>query len=452
MSIKNLPTAFLSDMQKLLKTDYASFLKTYDEAPYVGLRVNRLKLSVEKFLEICPFELEPIPWTDDGFYFNPEDRPAKHPYYHAGLYYLQEPSAMAPAAVLRAEPGDLVADLCAAPGGKSLQTASFMKGEGLLVSNDISASRLKALVKNVEMAGIKNVIVMCADPVDLTNALTRVFDKILVDAPCSGEGMFRRDPKGIQSWTEESKYQYADIQSNIMDAVAVMLKEGGICSYSTCTFAMEENEKFLDQFLKKHETFNIDPISNPNFETGIVMENMDSSLSETGRLWPHKVKGEGHFVARLKKQGEHHQTDWKNSSPENVPESFQAFVDETMVSFEYSGAFRQIKEKLLLEPNHDLELKGLRVLRSGWYLGDLKKNRFEPSQAFAMGLKKENMKRTLDLAVDSQDVYRYLKGETISCAQEKGWILVTVDGYPLGWGKVVNGKLNNKYPASWRML
>jgi len=452
MNINLLPLEFLEDMKELLGDEYEVFLKSYEEEPYVGLRVNRLKISVEDFLTISPFKLEPIPWTDDGFYFNPEDRPAKHPYYHAGLYYLQEPSAMAPVSILKPRVGDVIADLCAAPGGKSLQAASAIGEEGLIVSNDISASRLKALVKNFEMAGVRNGIVMCSDPTTMINTFEESFDKIIIDAPCSGEGMFRRDVKGIKNYTIESRQTYKEIQVNIMDAVSKMLKVGGVCSYSTCTFTLEENEILLNTFLNSHSDFVIEDIQPSTFENGLVKEGINQELSKSGRLWPHKLKGEGHFIARLRKDGLHEFGNRSAKIPKDLPEAFRDFVKENLNHFNFKGTFKMVKEKLLLEPHHSFDLKGVRVLRSGWYIGDLKKNRFEPSQAFAMGLKKSDMKRTYDLSIESDDVYRYLRGETIPCDMEKGWILVTVDGYPLGWGKVVDKKLKNKYPASWRLM
>lgn len=452
MDIEKIPKIFLEDMKNLLGAEYEDFIKSYEDEPLVGLRVNRLKISVEDFLKISPFKLIPIPWTKDGFYFDPSERPGKHVYYHAGLYYLQEPSAMAPGAILKAENGDIVADLCAAPGGKSLQTASDIGEEGLIVSNDISASRLKALVKNVEMAGIKNAIVICTDPTTLVNQFKSTFDKILVDAPCSGEGMFRRDPKGIKNWTLESRNQYSDIQKNIMNAIPRMLVDGGVCTYSTCTFALDENEKLLNSFLEEHTDFNIDDIHPSVFDKGRINNDINPILEKAGRLWPHKLKGEGHFVARLIKNGEYEKQQIRDKKENNPPEVFTDFINQYFNDFNHSGCYRIINDKLILEPKHNLDLKGIRVLRSGWYLGEIKKNRFEPSQAFAMGLKKEEVKNTLDLSSTSDEVYRYLRGETINCDKEKGWILVTVDGYPLGWGKVVDKKLKNKYQASWRML
>lgn len=452
MDITKLPIEFLNDMESILGEEYNSFLESYNDEPQFGLRVNRLKISVEDFLKICPFKLEPIPWTEDGFYFDPKDRPAKHPYYHGGLYYIQEPSAMAPAAILSAKKGDVVADLCAAPGGKSLQTASDIGEEGLIVSNDISASRLRALVKNVELAGVKNAIVICTDPTTLVNQFESTFDKILVDAPCSGEGMFRRDPKGIKNWSLESRKTYSDIQKKIMDAIPSMLVEGGICTYSTCTFTPEENEKLIHDFLEKNSDFKIDNFRSSYFEKGLRDNDINPVLEMAYRLWPHKLKGEGHFVARLINGGEYNKQSLKESVNNQPPNVFLDFIKENLNEFKHSGNYKIVNEKLILEPNHNLNLKGIRVLRSGWYLGDIKKNRFEPSQAFAMGLKKEEVKNTFDLMSTSDSVYRYLRGETINCDKEKGWILVTVDGYPLGWGKVVDKKLKNKYPASWRML
>ena len=292
-----LPEKYINNMKDLLGDEYEEYISSFSEPRLYGLRVNTAKISVEDFLKISPFKLTPIPWISNGFYYSEEDKPAKHPYYFAGLYYLQEPSAMTPAYVLPVESGDKVLDLCAAPGGKSTELGAKLKGTGLLVSNDISASRAKALLKNIEVFGLGNVLVTCEYPEKLKERFSGFFDKILVDAPCSGEGMFRKDSKLIKSWESQGPEYFAPIQKGILKAAADMLKEGGYLLYSTCTFSKEEDEDNIFEFLNEREDFELEHIYEyEGFVRGYGME-------DAIRLFPHHLKGEGHFVALLRKKG-----------------------------------------------------------------------------------------------------------------------------------------------------
>ena len=252
-----LPEKYVNSMKELLADEFDSYMESFNEKRLYGLRVNTAKISVEDFMKICPFHIERIPWIPNGFYYSENDKPAKHPYYFAGLYYLQEPSAMTPAYVLPVNKGDKVLDLCAAPGGKSTELGAKLSGTGLLVSNDISASRAKALVKNIEVFGIGNVVITCEYPEKLAAKFPEFFDKILVDAPCSGEGMFRKDNKLIKSWEQEGPEFYSPIQRGILNSAAAMLKEGGYILYSTCTFSRMENEDNIRDFLDRHSDFEL---------------------------------------------------------------------------------------------------------------------------------------------------------------------------------------------------
>ena len=451
----SLPREFEIKMKKLLGAEYEEFLASYDRPRNFGLRVNVDKISMEEFEEKAPFHLTKIPWTENGYYYEEQDMPARHPFYYAGLYYLQEPSAMTPASRLVSQPGDRVLDLCAAPGGKATELGARLHGKGVLVANDISASRAKALLKNVEVFGIRNSFIVNEVPAKLAENFPEFFDKILVDAPCSGEGMFRKDPAVAKVWDGNKPFECAKQQKEIITRAAQMLAPGGDLLYSTCTFSPEENEQVIQFLLDSREDMEIREIKPfDGFAPGrpeVAYEGWDSEESgnrKTGsadlkkcvRIWPHKMAGEGHFLALLHKR-----------APEEIGTAEQVYL---------------VPEALGVR-------KGLVFLRNGLYLGEIRKDRFEPSQSFAMALKKKEYTAVIDLDYSDMRVEKYLRGETLEVDDivehnlqeaeemgkakamkkrlEKGWQLVCVNGYPLGWGKLVNGTLKNKYHAGWRM-
>lgn len=459
----NLPCAFEDKMKKLLGKEYPDYISCYEEPRYYGLRVNTNKITTEEFKKICPFEIEPIPWIDNGFYYDGEQvSPAKHPYYFAGLYYLQEPSAMTPANRLPVEAGDKVLDVCAAPGGKATELGAKLGGRGLLVANDISSSRAKGLLKNIEVFGIGNILVSSEEPGKLLNYFREYFDKILIDAPCSGEGMFRKEKKMVKAWEEHGPLFFSNIQKSIIIQAAQMLKPGGMMLYSTCTFDVRENEEMIQLLLNTCPEFEIMDIKPyEGFAKGrpdAVCEG-SQSLARTVRIFPHKMKGEGHYLALVKKGGAQKtvEKDEKKTRKmqKNLPEELQAFFSR--VSWKPEAERLDIHgERLYYMPEGLPDVRGIRFLRTGLLLGELKKNRFEPSQALAMQLKKEEYEYVIALSSEDERVSRYLKGETlevedITDAREKGWYLVCVDGYPLGWGKLNNGTLKNKYLPGWRL-
>lgn len=470
-----LPEQFVQRMERLLgQEEYQDFLGSFNLPRYYGLRVNTLKISVAEFLKQSPFELEPVPWTQDGFYYREGARPAKHPYYFAGLYYIQEPSAMAPAALLDIQPGDRVLDLCAAPGGKSTQAAARLGGQGLLVSNDISAERLKPLSKNLELFGVTNGVILNETPDRLRQRFLDFFDKILIDAPCSGEGMFRKDEEAARSWGVHSVEVCVGRQRDILQQVADMLKPGGMILYSTCTFAPEENEGSIGKFLADYPDFELVEIPKAHgFAPGRPewlqqvgwTQWTNPELTKTTRLWPHKVRGEGHYLALLRKRPEaaKQMVSPGNGKPTKgkkmvVPkvdprqlQDFFAFVENNL-QLPLVGPFTLYGDHLYQNPQDLPDLAGLKVMRPGWYLGMLKTKRFEPSHALAMSLKPEQVKRCVNLPTDSPLVVKYLKGESLELDGERGWTLVTVEGYPLGWGKQVDGILKNYYPKGWRWV
>ncbi|MGI6509079.1 MAG: RsmB/NOP family class I SAM-dependent RNA methyltransferase [Erysipelotrichaceae bacterium] len=446
--IDKLPKEYLENMQDLLQDKYQNYLDSFNDERVYGLRVNTLKISVEDFLRISPFKLERIPFTNDGFYYAQDDKPAKHPYYYAGLYYLQEPSAMLPAEVLQIEKDDIVLDGCAAPGGKSTKLAGKLKDTGILISNDISASRCQGLIKNIELAGIKNYQVICEDLTNLQDRLKNCFDKILIDAPCSGEGMFRKDSGLIKSWKNRGNDYYSEIQKEILAAAVEMLKDGGQLVYSTCTFSVKENEDVIDYALKRYPELKVlkPKIQHHSFNSGIY-----SHLQDCIRLYPFNIKGEGHFVCLLQKGEKQKPQDKKQYSTCEMPEVLKEFF--TLVDFDLTkGNFEIINDKVYFVYHHDLDLNKIRTIRSGLLVGTIKNNRFEPSTSLALSLKKEQFKQVIDLKLDDIRVIKYLKRETLEVQdfEFQGYALVCVEGFPLGFGKVNEGILKNMYEVGFR--
>ncbi len=452
-----LPEAFTNRMQNMLGTEFPAFMASYDEPRHYGIRVNTLKVSAEEFKKISPFQLEPVPWAQEGFYIDGEKRPAKHPYYHAGLYYIQEPSAMVTVAALDPQPGDRVLDLCAAPGGKSTQIAARLARKGVLVANDVNRERLKSLVRNLDMFGVTNHVVLNELPMRLVQNFAGYFDKIVIDAPCSGEGMFRKDAYAVKSWGEYSVEKCCMMQRSILKVASDLLKPGGYIVYSTCTFAPSENEGMIDEFVKNNPEFELVDIPLfPGFAHGRPeWADAGEQLSRSIRLWPHKIRGEGHFVALLRKTdgAEKPAPDFRPVSPtDSELKDYYDFIDDTLNCTVPGGYLIQNHSRLYMVPEGLPDLRGLNVVRPGWYLGELKKNRFRPVTPLALGLKKEDVKRSLDFASGSEKVIRYLKGETLNITGERGWLVVCVDGHPLGWAKQLKDYLNNYYPSGWRWL
>ncbi|MCC8126558.1 MAG: RsmB/NOP family class I SAM-dependent RNA methyltransferase [Clostridiales bacterium] len=486
-----LPETYLTSMKALLGAEYDEWLSSMSEESHAGLRFNRSKIGPEDWQLSNPFPGERIPWTDNGVYYSPECRPALDPYYAAGLYYIQEPSAMLPAAVLRPEAGDYVLDLCAEPGGKSTELGACLYGTGgLLVSNDISHSRAKALLKNLEMAGITDLLVTSEAPEKLADTFGAIFDKILVDAPCSGEGMFRRDPELIRSWEERGPEYYVPIQREICKQAVRMLKPGGQLLYSTCTFERAEDEEIIEWLMQEEPSMEI--LAIPLFEGACGGFGLDGVI----RLFPHRIRGEGHFAALLKKRysaGNGGHTGRESGIPRNVDRlhssqnatmscrqsdclsnlrkvhgrrsgtsGYREMMEETDFA-EWESHFPQpfpqnrimIRERqVYLLPECFSPAWQLRYLRTGLLLGEWKKNRFEPSQAAAMAIRPGGYSQCLNLRREDERAVRYLKGETIELKEEEnlpaGWILVCVDGFSLGWSKCSGGRCKNKYEVSWR--
>ncbi len=486
-----LPEAFLKKMHFLLKDEYEAFLASYSAPSCRALRLNPLKGDLNAMLSLCAakFQLTPVPWAKEGFYYEENTHPGRHPYHDAGLYYIQEPSAMAPASLLFPCPGDYVLDLCAAPGGKSTQIAARLKGQGFLLSNEIHPARAKILSQNIERMGIANAAVTCEDSESLARHFPEFFDKIMVDAPCSGEGMFRRDENARGEWSLKAPALCQSRQQEILDQGAKMLKPGGQMVYSTCTFSPEENEESIALFLESHPDFflleggledGFQDFSRGN-PAWISEEKTGDEAGKAYRAWPHRIKGEGHFFALLKKEGagegkenirdpkgniggKQRKTPWEKGKDPGKKKAFEEFLAETLEGFgkkeaplpweAMPGRYLLFGEQLYYVHQAFCPEGGMKILRPGLHLGTFKPNRFEPSHALALFLKPDQVKRADDFPGGSREIAGYLRGESLPAAgaEGKGWGLITVDGFSLGWAKQVGGILKNHYPKGLRRL
>ena len=467
---RRLPEAFLGRMEKLLGTEYEEFLASYGENRYYGLRYNPLKDSSETFAERIPYALEPVSWAEEGFYYSEEDQPGKDILHETGAYYIQEPSAMAVVQILDPKPGERILDLCAAPGGKTTQIAGRMGSKGLLVANEVIPGRAKILSQNVERMGIRNSIV-CSEPPERMAALfSGYFDRIVVDAPCSGEGMFRKDEAAAGQWSKEQVQMCADRQDMILEEAAKMLKPGGVLVYSTCTFAPDENEGTISRFIKGHADYMIEEACHDaDFASGRAdwVSAPAQGLEHTLRLWPHRLRGEGHYIARLRRKGEavdpaaakawakpgdNHRAS-QNKPARAEEDRLQAFLTEELgLAGEWlaqqGGTVCTFGEQIYLVPEGMVPMRGLKVIRPGLHIGTNKKNRTEPSHSLALALKTEETDKRRELS--REEAIRYVHGESLACGEEKGWILLTYRGYPIGFGKAVNGQMKNHYPKGLR--
>lgn len=531
MSVR-LPEPFLSRMRKLLGGEYDAWLASYAAPRHYGLRVNTLKLDGEAYVRLSPSggRLRSVPWAEAGYYYAEEIRPGKHPHYYAGLYYIQEPSAMAPAELLDVRPGHKVLDLCAAPGGKSTQIAAKLRGEGLLVANDIARSRTMALVRNLERAGVRNAVVLNEEPERLVPLFRSYFDRILVDAPCSGEGMFRKDESMIAAWLSHPPAHWAQMQRELLRHAADMLAPGGMLVYSTCTFAPEENEEVIAWLLAGRPDLAIVP-TEPRFgwtagrPDWVSLHDIEprhvEAVAGTIRLWPHRTEGEGHYAAVLRRAddgAEHaagplqreraaitdasgaerrrrgkgddapraalqsgprerhrsrHAVRMEKGGPRRRPERAMPAVKEAEPVWRAfreawlpgrsgpSGKLIVAGEQVYAQPDDLPDLTGLRVVRSGWHLGDMKRGRFVPSQALALGIDAEEARMRIEYGSHEAEAMKYLKGETLPLDEGRlvhrhgaaaGYVLVCIDGFPAGWGKLRDGLLINELPPGWRWI
>ena len=427
-----LPEAFLQRMEAQLGSEYPAFLESLERPRAVALRFNPLKGE----RPVLPFVGAPVPWEPEGFYYDPETRPGLHVYHEAGVYYLQEASAMAPVALLDPKPGERVCDLCAAPGGKTTQIAGRMLGRGFLVCNEINPKRAKILSRNIERMGVANALVTNEHPETLASRFPGFFDRVLVDAPCSGEGMFRKEEAAVTDWSQETVQMCARRQREILDSAARLVRPGGRLVYSTCTFAPEEDEETVAAFLKAHPEFTPEPVEAPWFVPG---ENASY------RMWPHKLLGEGHFAAVLRKtQGESGEV--PACPGEKCPKAWESFAKELDITLP-EGKAVSFGQSLYWAPMELPELNRLKVLRPGLELGTERKGRFEPAHALALWLK--TCAVTESFPPESPEMKAYLHGDVVPSGK-KGWCLVQAGGYAIGWGKGDGSVLKNHYPKGLR--
>ena len=435
----DLPEKFKERMKAQLGENYGAFISSYDRQPYKAIRVNTLKISVEKFKEISPFDnLTPVPWEPNGFYVT--DEKAGRQFLHAaGLYYVQEPSAMCAAPLLEVKPGERVLDLCSAPGGKGTQLAQAMQSEGIIVLNEINFSRAKILSQNVERLGITNAAVISENPKKVCDYFEGYFDKVLVDAPCSGEGMFLKEENAVKEWSEDNVIACANRQSLILDSAQKALKPNGLLVYSTCTFAPEEDERQVENFLKKHHGF---------------------KLLSMKKLYPHECKGEGHFVALMQKpDGEERDVPlFKLKTPnKDVKFEWESFRMHTLYTKREYENLHFTGETLYCIPDGCPELP-FKILRAGLRLGDVTKSKmgflhFEPSHALAMTIGKD---WGMCFGVNDEGALDYLRGlsipyEDVDHLMQYGWFPLVYKGYPLGWCKVTERCAKNHLPKGLRI-
>ncbi len=453
-----LPDEFVDRMNQMLGGEAPRFWESYRQERTYGLRLNRLKMQPEdrRFEMLAKrFRLAPVPWCGDGYYYDGPTRPGKHPYHSAGLYYIQEPSAMLPVEQLDPRPGETVLDLSAAPGGKSTQIAAKLQGQGLLVANEIHPLRAKVLSAHIERFGIANAVVTNESPERLAERFPAFFDKIIVDAPCSGEGMFRKDPEAIGEWSPRQVDLCAARQRDILEYAAAMVKPGGQLAYSTCTFSMQENEYNIDAFLQRHPAY---------------------KLVRADRIWPHREPGEGHFAALLQNAAN------GEASSRGVPpgrgasaggasagnrrslarplaeamRQFESFRGESLPGFPLpAGEPLLYGEQLYLLPSalQPDRIRGLKVLRPGLHLARVRAKRIEPAHALAMAVRPGREDRSVDVEADSDQARRFLQGQVLqaAAADRTGWVVVTADSYPLGWGKLADGVVKNHLPKGLRL-
>ena len=452
--MKILPADFENRMKNLLGDEFESYKNSLEEEPVKSFRVNTDKISLEDFNKINIFNTEKIKYSPTGFYFDFE-KIGNHPYHHAGMIYVQEPGAMAPAECLTLEPDWVVLDMCSAPGGKSTQLRNKLGENGILVSNEIIPSRCKILTSNIERLGLKNTITTCMDSVRLARLYPKTFDFVMVDAPCSGEGMFRKEQVAIDEWSKENVEKCATRQMEILENAAKCLKNGGYIVYATCTFSLEENEMLINEFLNNHPEFELLRVNEEvekNTSDGIFFDGCKcEKIKYTRRVYPHRNKGEGQFMALLHNTDPESQSKFsKNSKGSNVKidKTVFEFLDNTLTTYDKDSV--KMNNDTPIYFTGDFDTSKATVYMKGVTIGEIKKNYIQPHHQFFMAMG-DSFKRKIELLADSEEVKKYLHGEEFDTTCENGWAVVMLNGCSLGGVKVVNGRAKNHYPKGLRL-
>ena len=449
----NLPQEFESRMKNLLGEQYGDYLRALEQPAVKGFRVNTDKISLEDFEKINPFGNEKIPYVENGFYLE-ATKAGNHPYHHAGMIYIQEPGAMAPVECVDIDPDWCILDMCAAPGGKSTQAKLKLGEKGILVSNEIISSRCKILTGNIERLGFKNTVTTCMEPKKIAKTFPEAFDFIIVDAPCSGEGMFRKEEIAVSEWSTANVLMCAERQQSILSEAAKALKSGGTILYATCTFSLEENEMVVDTFLKNHPDFSLLPVKEAVKNAtadGIKFDGCEcENITDCRRFYPHLSKGEGQFMAVLKNNGEATTRSPKRpQQKEKIEKLVFDFLDNCLSDYNKENVMMYNGNAVYFTPDFAVP-KGA-AFSCGVTIGEIRKNYIQPHHQFFMALGKY-FRRKIELSADSDNLKKYLHGEEIEVTCENGWVVVTVDGCSVGGAKVVNGKAKNHYPKGLRMV
>jgi len=449
--MKQLPEQYIKRMKALLKEDFDNYIEALNEPPVRAFRVNTDKISLSDFEKINCFSAEKIPYVENGFYLK-EEKIGNHPYHHAGIIYIQEPGAMAPSECVDIKPDWKILDMCAAPGGKSTQLKNKLGEKGVLVSNEVIPSRCKILAGNIERLGLRNTVTTCMDTDKLTRVFPAIFDLIMVDAPCSGEGMFRKEQIAIDEWSEENVLRCKERQKHILDNAARLLKKGGYIIYATCTFSLEENEMTVDNFLNEHSEFEIVPVKREvidNTSDGIHFEGCKiKNIHYARRFYPHKSKGEGQFMAVLHNTlpPDEEITALKKNK-ESPDKTVLDFLDGVLTEYDTDKVLSYNGNPVYLTP--DFEIKKGVAFSCGVTIGEIRKNYIQPHHQFFMAMG-DLFKRKIELTADSEKIKKYLHGEEFDTDCENGWAVVRVEGCSVGGVKVVSGKAKNHYPKGLR--
>lgn len=449
--MKQLPFEFCERMKSLLGDDYDKFIAALNEPPVKAYRVNTDKISLKDFEKINVFGNEKIPYVDNGFYLN-YDKVGLHPYHHAGLIYVQEPAAMAPAECIDIKPDWKILDMCAAPGGKSTQIKNKLGANGVLVSNEIIPSRCKILTGNIERLGLENCVTTCMDTSRLASKFEGTFDMVMVDAPCSGEGMFRKDDVAISEWSVQNVKMCAERQADILENAAKALKNGGYIVYATCTFSLDENEMVVDNFLSSHPEFELVSVKQSVADStadGVCFDGCKTeNINLCRRFYPHISKGEGQFMAVLHNKLPTENTKKIAQKSQKIDKIITDFLDNTLVEYDQENLQISGEKCLYFTPNFVIN-DGVAFCK-GVTIGEIKKNYILPHHQFFMALG-SHFKRKIELSPDSDEIKKYLHGEEIETDCDNGWAVVTVNGCALGGAKVVGGVAKNHYPKGLRI-